>query len=60
MTFKELAEAILALPLEDQDKTVGVWPPTYCPATQFVVATEIGRSPENNPVILTGKPPAKE
>jgi len=55
MTFKELAQEILALPTLDLDKPAGVWPPGDCPASSFVPITGIDRMRTGPPVLSTGK-----
>jgi hypothetical protein len=62
MTLKELADAINAMPPEEQKQVAEVWPPAGCPAAVGVAVTGIGEKPTRTkviaPVILTGKDPA--
>ncbi len=60
MTFKELADKILALPPAEQQAEAVVWPPGQCPAAETVSITGIERLPVKQlvPVLSTGKKPA--
>ena len=58
MTLKQLADAILMLPPDEQDKPAGVWPPNACPESSFVHVAGLDKTPAGEPVISTGKQPA--
>ncbi len=60
MTFHQLALAIMALPIDQQSAQAGVWPPSGCPASEFVPVTGLETAPDGKPVISTGKAPTKE
>ncbi len=57
MSFKDLAIAILNLSTSDLDKPAVVWPPSQCPATEFVPVAGLEKNLHGAPVISTGKQP---